>query len=82
MPVIDYPVHPHGIRDGNYRYGCWNRPDRFLDTVTSDKGDTFPFRMSHECRYDLSNTDNGCTDCKHASVGYKYVKRDEAKNAR
>lgn len=82
MPVVDYPVHPHGIRNADYRYGCWNRPDRFLETCSSSHGDTWQFRMSNECRYDMSNTDNGCRDCKHALTGYKYVIRDEAQNAR
>ena len=83
MPVIDYPVHPHGIRDADYRYGCWNRPDKFKETVESTEfGVVFPFRMSHECRYDRSNTDSGCSDCKHADSGHKYVSREEAQGAR
>jgi len=83
MPVIDYPVHPHGVRNTDCRYGCWNRPYRFKEMVVSQEhGSAFPFRMSHECRYDLSNTDSGCKDCKHADVGHKYVIREEAQSAR
>lgn len=81
MPVADYPVHPHGIRNADYRYGCWNRPDRFKEVVTNGV-ESWPFRMSHECRYDMSNTDTGCKDCKHADTGHKYVTEQEAQIAR
>jgi hypothetical protein len=83
MPVIDHPVHEHGIRDSEHRYGCHNRPARFVETVHSGNMQTsWPFRMSHECRYDRSNTDSACAGCKYANIGHKYVTRDEAVNAR
>ena len=90
MPVIDHPVHPHGIRNADYRYGCHNRP-HFHEVIEVQDGwhddgtrrtVKILFRMSTECRYDMSITDSGCKDCKHADTGHRYVKDQAAKGAR
>lgn len=71
MPVVDHPVHKHGVRDVEHRYGCWNRAP-FKEIVKS--GDhSWPFRMSRECRYDRSLDDRACAGCIYAGSGERYV---------
>ena len=81
MPVIEHPVHEHGVRDAEHRYGCWNRPDRFKKSYWAPHRRTFPdgsfelvsvrvpFVMSHDCRYDGKNGKAGddpyCEGCRH-----------------
>lgn len=81
MPVIDHPVHVHGVRDANYRYGCFNR-EPWLDTVTvtdcCGREYSWPNVFSRECRYDCSLTDNACAGCKHAGSGERYVAEQKA----
>lgn len=76
MPVIEHPVHQHGVRDAEHRYGCWNRAP-FRDIVISSHGDTWPFRMSRECRYDRSLDDHACAGCRRAGSGEDYVEAME-----
>lgn len=75
MPVIDHPVHQHGIRDAEHRYGCHNRaPLKEVVVVDGWRGTvTFPFRMSRECRYSGSLSDSACAGCCHAGSGERYV---------
>ena len=83
MPVIEHPVHEHGVRDAEHRYGCHNRPP-FKETVWLDHwlGQvSFPFRMSRECRYDRSLDDSACAGCRHAGSGERYVAEQTAKGA-
>lgn len=40
-----------------------------------------PFRMSSECRYDRSLSDQHCTGCVHAGSGESYVNEQERKGA-
>ncbi|WP_288081853.1 hypothetical protein [Pseudomonas sp.] len=86
MPVVEHPVHQHGVRDADYRYGCHNRPP-FRDTVCvqdgwNDDGTRrvveIPFRMSRECRYDRSLSDSACAGCHRAGSGEAYVAAQEA----
>ena len=83
MPVIDHPVHQHGVRDAEHRYGCFNRkPFKERVVIETWRGlVTWPFRMSMECRYDRSLTDSACAGCKHAGSGESYVAEQEAKGA-
>ena len=83
MPVVEHPVHQHGVRDADYRYGCHNRAP-YLDTVTVEswRGKvTWPFRMSKECRYDRSLDDSACSGCRRAGSGEAYIAEQEKKGA-
>ena len=84
MPVIEHPVHEHGVRDAEHRYGCHNRAP-FKETVSVIVGwyDAvfWPFRMSRECRYDRSLDDSACAGCMHAGSGERYVAEQQAKGA-
>lgn len=86
MPVIEHPVHEHGVRDADHRYGCHNRaPYREICTTSRSSsitfGDTWPFRMSRECRYDRGLDDSACAGCRHAGSGERYVAEQSAKGA-
>lgn len=73
MPVFDHPVHQHGVVDAEHRYHCHNRPP-YRETVEhSQGGSSWPFRMSHECRYDRSLSDRFCQGCKHAGSGEAWI---------
>jgi hypothetical protein len=72
MPVIDHPVHAHGVRDAEHRYGCWGRAP-FREMVTGSRGQQWPHRMSRECRYDRSLSDSACAGCCHAGSGERYA---------
>ena len=92
MPVIEHPVHEHGVRIASaHRYGCWNRPDQFKPLTIAQDGwnpdgsrrtVTFDHRMSHDCRYDRSLSDNACAGCRHAGGGERYVAAQEQAIAR
>ena len=79
MPVVDHPVHKHGVRDVEHRYGCHNRAP-FKEVVTSAET-SWSFRMSRECRYDRSLDDRSCAGCIYAGSGERYVKEQETKGA-
>lgn len=76
MPVDDHPVHESTKKSADYKYGCNNKkrpsggyyaPNRsygFDGTFTVELK-WIPFVMSKECKYDLSQTDRACADCKH-----------------
>lgn len=95
MPVIDHGQHDSTKKDSQaHRYGCWNRPDEFEPyTIVQDGwrvfgADLIPrraeieFRMSHECRYDRSETDPACAGCKHIGSGAAYIRRQEEGGAK
>lgn len=81
MPVIDHPIHPSTQFGADFRYGCWNRPDKFAPHYWAPQRRFFPdgsfdvvsvrvpFRMSHECRSDgingLGREDGACAGCQH-----------------
>lgn len=72
MPVADHPVHQHGVRDADHRYGCYNRAP-YRETVThSQGGASWPFRMSRDCRYDRAMTDGACAGCCWAQDHKEY----------
>ena len=87
MPVIEHPVHQHGVRDAEHRYGCHNRaPMREWCEASSSNpfkvnAAHWPFRMSRECRYDSSLSDSACAGCMHAGSGERYVAEQTAKGA-
>jgi len=68
MPVIDHPIHEKTRFGADFRYGCHNRPDEYKMVVTGAEcfgSQQWPFANSHECRFDLSATDDACQGCKH-----------------
>lgn len=72
MPVADHPVHQHGVRDADHRYGCYNRAP-YRETVTHSQGGvSWPFRMSRDCRYDRAMADNACAGCCWAQDHKEY----------
>lgn len=85
MPVIEHPIHQHGIRDAEHRYGCHNRAP-FRETVEVQDGWNadgtrrtveMTFRMARECRYDRSLDDSACAGCMHAGSGERHFKAME-----
>lgn len=84
MPVIEHPVHQHGVRDAEHRYGCYNRaPFKEVCRSSGPRGvESWPFRMSRECRYDRSLDDRSCAGCCHAGSGENYVKTMKQSGAR
>ena len=83
MPVVDHPVHEHGVRDAEHRYGCWNRaPFKEIVRSSGPRGVvSWPFRMSRECRFDRSLSDSACAGCCHAGSGERYVAEQTANGA-
>lgn len=86
MPVDEqYDVaHEKNKIDDASKYGCFNRT-RFEDyyftltRVYNDDGtfymkqEPIEYRMSRECRYDMSTQDVRCTDCVHRGTGEAYA---------
>jgi hypothetical protein len=64
MPVADHPIHPHGVRDADYRYGCYNRAP-FRETCTNGTV-TWPHVFTRDCQYDRALDDGACAGCMHA----------------
>lgn len=73
MPVIDHPIHDKTKIGPDHRYGCHNRPDMFVPVVQRDNGKMYPYSLSHDCRYDRSETDAHCAGCKHVGSGAAYA---------
>jgi len=72
MPVVEVVVRPGSSVGPEHRYSCLNRP-AFRQTVESSHGDTWPYRMSNECRYDRSLSDRFFQGCKHAASGEAWI---------
>lgn len=75
MPVADHATHPKTIMAPDHKYQCHNRPHQFRPVCHgSDAYGTqlWPFRNSHECRYDMSLQDKCCTGCQHQGSGEAY----------
>jgi hypothetical protein len=71
MPVADHEIHPRTRHGADFRYGCFNRPDKFKMIVRGAEcygGQEWPFVNTHECRFDLSANDAGCGGCRHAKA--------------
>ena len=81
MPVVEVKVRPSSSVGSEHRYGCFNRPE-FKQTVESSHGDTWPYRMSNECRYDRSLSDRFCAGCCHAGNGELYIAEQNDKGAK
>lgn len=73
MPVLDHEVHPSTKVGPEYRYGCWNKPRPGNLVNMGGKFGLRTFRMSRDCRYDMSISDPNCTDCKHRGNGEAYA---------
>ena len=71
MPVLDHEVHESVKIDSNARYGCFNRKP-YADSYIANGRDIVPYRMSRECRFDMSLTDVMCEGCKHRGSGEAY----------
>lgn len=84
MPVIEHGVHPHGVRDDEHRYGCFNRkPFKKTVWVENWRGVyRWSFKMSMECRYDRSEADPACSGCKHVGSGNTYIVTQEKAGAK
>ena len=82
MPVVEVKVRPSSSVGPEHRYGCFNRPPYRKTVEHSQGGASWPFRMSHECRYDRSLSDRFCQGCKHAGSGEKYIAEQNAKGAK
>lgn len=64
MPVEDHAVHPSTRVGKDFRYGCWNRSDKFKEGYWAPQRRFFPdgrfemkvtfipFKMSHNCHHD------------------------------
>lgn len=72
MPVEDHAVHEKVKIGKDHRYGCFNFDGRKQTVVSLMSGNSWPYRMSNECRYDMSLTDPNCTGCKHRGSGEDY----------
>lgn len=82
MPVVEVKVRPGSSVGSEHRYGCFNRW-AYRETVEhSQGGTTWPFRMSHECRYDRSLSDRFCAGCCHAGTGEQYIAEQNDKGAK
>lgn len=68
MPVEDHPVHESTKKPADYKYGCWNRgkfEDGYWAHPWAATGAVWvPFRMSKECKFDMSATDRACFGCE------------------
>lgn len=88
MPVIEHDVHPSTRVGPDYRHGCWNRPRpkvgkgggyyapvrRYFPDGSFEIVSAFvSYRMSVECRYDVSLRDAWCEGCDHAGSGEAYA---------
>lgn len=82
MPVVEVVVRPGSSVGPEHRYHCHNRPAFFRQTVESSHGDTWPYRMSNECRYDRSLSDRFCAGCCHAGSGEQYISEQNDKGAK
>jgi hypothetical protein len=87
MPVIDTPVHPHGVRGADHRYGChshkpfntWYLARDGWKMNRSCEGEspewvTVQHTMSRDCRYDQRSADSRCAECQVPS-DWEYLKR-------
>lgn len=84
MPVEQHAVHERVRIGSDWRYACWNRPDKFADgyyapdRIYNEDGTwrdvkTFiPHTMSHDCRSDDSS--GFCAGCRH-HLASGYVKQ-------
>lgn len=74
MAVLTHEVHDKVRIEHDKPYGCHNHQDRSEGYLGSTWGTAkfIEFRMSKECRYDMSLTDPRCENCKHRGSGEEY----------
>lgn len=83
MAVLTHEVHEKVKIALNKPYGCngfekrvegyWVQERSYQSNGTWVLLDKFiPYRMSKECRYDMSLTDPRCENCKNRGSGEKY----------
>ena len=86
MPVEDHAVHEKVSIAADKPYGCYNKetresyyaPQRFHGSdgykpMFRLEAVRIPFRMSRECRYDMSLDDPRCGGCKQRGSGERYT---------
>ena len=73
MPVAEVEVRLGSSVDAEHRYRCHNRAPYKQTVEHSQGGVSWPFRMSHECRYDRSLSDRFCQGCCHAGSGEAWI---------
>jgi len=83
MAVLTHEVHEKVKIDINKPYGCHGFGNRYKGYLVQERSyrndgtyvlrDKFiEYRMSHECRYDMSLTDPRCENCKNRGSGEAY----------
>ena len=83
MAVLTHEVHEKVKIDANKPYGCNGFGERgkgyFVQVRDYRKDGTYvlrdkfiEYRMSHECRYDISLIDPRCEKCTNRGSGEKY----------
>lgn len=76
MPVEDHAVHEMTRFDDTKRYGCHNRGAYagayMAHPWAATGGKWAEYRMSRECRFDMSLRDPWCEGCKHRGSGEAY----------
>lgn len=95
MPVEDHAVHSKVKEKAGTKYGCFNHPpfmgsyyapNRFAGSdgykpIFRFEAVKVLFRMSMECRYDMSLKDVKCEGCEHRGSGEAYDAKVRAKGA-
>jgi len=74
MPVEDHATHPMVVNTGQ-PYGCHNRPDfeQIAYGAAVYGSQSWGFKNSHDCRFDLSDTDPRCAGCWRIGQGANYA---------
>lgn len=70
MPVEDHEIH-HSVINTGQPYGCINRHDfNMICTGGACYGSQhWEFQNSHDCMYDMSETDSRCEGCFRVGHG-------------
>lgn len=76
MAVLEHEVHEKVKIDSSFRYGCHNR-EKYFDTFVAHPwaatgGHEQEYRMSRDCRFDMSLRDPACDGCEHRGSGERY----------
>lgn len=77
MPVISHEIHESVIQKDGAKYGCHNNPNRFKSSYQFWDRHLgawvgIPHRMSTDCRFDTSLTDQKCEGCNDRGSGEEY----------
>ena len=82
-PVEDHEVHEKVKINTNTPYGCFNVLRNSEGYIGSPWGSAkfVKFRMSRECRYDMSLIDPRCESCNYRGSGEAYSAKVRANGA-